>query len=806
MPQFTEDSPAWGAPGIEPRWTQGNKDAVGTAYSSASRVWFTIWNGSLTEVYYPTIDRPQLRDLQFLICDGATFFHEEKRHTVSTTERLDPEAPGFRITNRDPNGRYEIIKDVIADPHLSCILQRVRFACAPEDADKMSVYVLAAPHMEVSGFNNDGRVAEVAGRRLLCAHRCGTWMAIGGSVPFLKMSAGYAGASDGWTDLNQGFSMDWEFDCALDGNVALTAQIDLSKAKRSTSPDGHAVFEWTLGLSFGDNFHQAATTLFQSLDEPFQSQAERFVRQWKRTAGKTLNLSARSGDGGALLRASVQVLLSHEDKDFPGALIASLSIPWGEAKNAVEVDGYHLVWPRDMVNSASGLLAVGDAETPLRALIYLAASQAADGGFPQNFWVDAHPHWTGIQLDQVSFPVLLAYYLKREGALREFDPYHMVVRAAKYLIEHGPATQQERWEENSGYSPSTLAVLISALVVASQFARERGEGDLARWIEEHADWVESNLEAWTTTEKSTWSDKRIFARIAPLDMHDPRAQANLDEASLNIANRDPNLQHSFPARDIVDAGCLQLARVGVRGAQDEVLAATAEALDRALKVDTPHGPCWKRYPHDGYGQRDGGGPFQHWGVGRPWPLLTGERAHFELQRGGDWKTLRSAIEAFSSCTGLLPEQVWDGDDLPAAHLKRGGPTGAAQPLVWAHAEYVKLLRSARDGQPFDWIEENFNRYVRDRKGLWRGQVWKLNRQPSHVQSGEPLRLILSRPFRARCSDDGWKTRRDVPSQPSGLGLHWCDLNAGEGADKLAWTFFYTDDNTWHGEDFEVAVT
>jgi glucoamylase len=567
--------------------------------------------------------------------------------------------------------------------------------------------------------------------------------------------------------------------------------------------------EWVLALGFGDNFHQAATTVFQSLDQPFREQKERFVRQWGRTVGKTLDLHPQSGDGGDLLRASVQVLLSHEDKTFPGALIASLSIPWGESKNAVEVDGYHLVWPRDMVNSASGLLAAGDEETALRALIYLAASQQEDGGFPQNFWVNATPHWTGIQLDEVSFPILLAYYLKREGALRHFDPYTMVMRAAKYLIARGPATQQERWEENAGYSPSTLAVLISALVVAAQFARERGEVEAARLIEEHADWVESNLEKWTTTEKSKWSHERIYARIAPLDMNDPRAEANLDEATLPIANREPSLEHHFPARDIVDAGCLQLARFGVRAADDPILAATVVAIDAALKVETPRGPCWRRYPFDGYGQRDDGSAFQNWGVGRAWPLLGGERAHFELARGGDWKSLRDAMEAFASCTGLLPEQVWDADDIPSAHMERGGATGAAQPLVWAHAEYLKLLRSARDGRPFDLIDEVLLRYTGKRDGLWRGQVWKLARQPHSMRRGEPLRLILDRPFRARWSADNWQTMHDVDSQNSGLGLWWCDLKDSGAplstSNTWKWTFFYPETNEWQGEDFEIEV-
>jgi glucodextranase-like protein len=116
-------STAFGWPGIEPRWTHGNKDGVETAYAASSRIWFTLWNGIITEVYYPSVDHPQIRDLQYLVTDGKTFFHEEKRHLKSKCERLSPHALGYRITNVDPGGRYTITKEIIADPHLGCILQ-----------------------------------------------------------------------------------------------------------------------------------------------------------------------------------------------------------------------------------------------------------------------------------------------------------------------------------------------------------------------------------------------------------------------------------------------------------------------------------------------------------------------------------------------------------------------------------------------------------------------------------------------------------------------------------------------------------
>ena len=258
-------------------------------------------------------------------------------------------------------------------------------------------------------------------------------LALGATVPFSRLSCGYVGQSDGWTDLASDFRMDWEFDQALDGNVALTGELDLSETR-----------EFTLGLAFGHSLHSAATTLLQSLGLDFEQQRERYLEQWERTLKHRLPLGPASGDDGRLYRSSCRLLLAHEDKSFEGALIASLSIPWGEAKGDEDTGGYHLVWVRDLVNSATALLAAGYAETPLRARIYLAASQNEDGGFPQNFRIDGEAYWHGIQLDEVAFPVLLGTHLQQQEALRTFDPYPLLLRGAGFLIRQGPATQQDR--------------------------------------------------------------------------------------------------------------------------------------------------------------------------------------------------------------------------------------------------------------------------------------------------------------------------------------------------------------------------
>ena len=415
------------------------------------------------------IDRPQIRDLEYLITDGSTFFQEEKRDLKILVERISDHALGFRCTNADPDGRYTITKEVIGDPHLPCLLQRTRITGANKSfLDNLKIFALCAPHLEVGGAGNNVYIFGANGQRILMAQKGSKWVAIGATVPFSRVSCGYVGSSDGWTDL-QNFKMDWEFNKASDGNVALTAELAWSEDT-----------EFTLGLAFGNSEHRAISNLLQSLGTPFDEHLTKFTKQWSDTAAHLRPLEGSSFDKGNLYHSSYSLLLAHEDKSSPGALIASLAIPWGEAKGDSDQGGYHLVWTRDMINSATALLAAGDTATPLRALIYLAVSQHADGGFAQNFWVNGDAYWSGVQLDEVAFPIMLAWRLRCEKGLSGFDPSYMVRKAAAYLIRNGPVTQQERWEEASGYSPSTLASNIAALICASVFMREAGDDESRR--------------------------------------------------------------------------------------------------------------------------------------------------------------------------------------------------------------------------------------------------------------------------------------------------------------------------------------
>jgi glucoamylase len=795
---------------------------VGTAYSAASRIWYTFSKGVVNEVYYPTIDRPQIRDLQYLVTDGETFFHDE-RCLLPEIEALSHHALGVRVTNSDPEGRYFIVKEVITAPDQPCLLIYTRLEAEPEVLSRLKLFVLCAPHLEGRGWGNNAKVITADGRPILCAERGSegggggsgagesgqdhTWMALGASIPYRRTSCGYVGVNDGWTDLADNYKMDWEFDCVSDGNIAVMGEIDLSKG-----------FEFTLGLALGTTSHNALTTLFQSLGVPFAEHRDRFVEQWEAVCSKMLPLEKASQDGGDLYHRSQALLLAHEDKLYPGASIASISIPWGDSKSDEDgLGGYHLVWTRDTVQAATGLLAAGYTETALRALIYLSIAQLPDGGFYQNFWVDGEGNWRGVQLDEVAFPILLAWRLHSMKdltgaiALKEFDPYPMVMRAASYLIRNGPATPQERWEENSGYSPSTLASNIAALTCAALYACERGDQRASEYLQEYADFLECHLEQWTVTTEGTLVPgiTRHYIRIQPVSVDDVQPDENPNNSVLHIANRPPGEQADFPAKEVVDAGFLELVRYGIRKPGDPLIEDSLRVVDATLKVDLPGGPCWHRYTYDGYGQRADGGPYDGWGQGRAWPLLTGERGHYELASGYVVSPFIEAMERFQHATGLLSEQLWDEADRPEQHLFFGKPTGAAMPLMWAHAEYLKLLRSASDGNVFDLIPEVAERYANNTGNIKRRflEVWKPNRQVRAVNRGWTLRVQAPAPFSLHWTDNNWLDTVETRSTPTALGIEFVDIETGgDGIERILFTFRWVEGDRWEGRDFEVDLS
>jgi len=789
---------AFGAPGIEPRWSSSAKDGLGTSYHTSCRLWFTLSHGIVNEIYYPSVDSPNTRDLQFLVTDGETFFHEEKRDLDHRLDFPERDCLFYRLTNSDPEGRYRLVKEVLTDPHRSVFLMHTRLEILnPALKGKLRLYALLAPHLARRGEGNSGGSLDVSGYRLLHAQREDVHLVMGTTLNFARRSVGYVGASDGWRDLVDNRQMDWEFDSAVDGNIALMGEIDV----RSSG-------EFTLAVSLGHSQQSTVSKLLQSLAEPYEAHRDAYIRQWQRTgASPKSDLRSDTTDGGHLYRLSRCILLAHEDKLFQGALVASMSIPWGETKDDTDTGGYHLVWTRDLVQSATALLAAGQTGTPLRALIWLATIQGNDGRFPQNSWINGNAYWSGVQLDEIAAPILLAWRLRREGvSFGRFDPGVMIFRGAAFLIRQGPVTAQERWEENSGYSPSTIATVIAGLVCAADFARERGNPETAEFILAYADWMSSHVEDWTVTTQGTLVPgiPRHYLRINPASADVPDPHADPNTTMLRVGNGGG----LHPARDIVGGDFLHLVRLGIRAADDPVVRDSVQVLDRVLKRDLPQGPCWRRYNLDGYGQKDDGSAFDGTGVGRSWPLLSGERGHYVLASGGDPLSFITAMEQFANEGGMLTEQLWDDEDLPNGKMRKGQPTGASMPLCWSHAEYLSLVRSRHDGVAFDRVDPVFQRYVA-KPVTSRHEFWSFHHPLRRMPQRKILRLVTQAKANVVWSSDGWREVQSTEmAEDTTLGLWFADLSTAKvpAGSRIEFTFFWEEAQRWEGKNFETAVT
>ncbi len=791
-------APGW--PGIPPRWTSSAKSGVGTALNQHSRVWFTLSHGILNEIYYPRVDQACTRDLGLIVTDGKQFFSEEKRHCTFANQVLEPGAPLYEMTNTHIEGRYRIGKEVFTDPYRNVVIGKIRFVPTQGTLADYRLYALLSPHLGNCGDHNTGWAGDYKGIPMLFAEHDGTALAFCCSLPWKKMSVGFVGSSDGWQDLSRNFSMNWEYTRAENGNIALTGEIDLQA-------NGG---EFVLAVGFGGIWSEAGQQVRATLLEPYADLRGHYLRHWTTWQDTLLKLDEPRRERD-LYRASTAILRVHESKDFLGGIIASLSIPWGFNKGDEDLGGYHLVWPRDLVESACGLLAAGAVGDAIRVLRYLESTQEGDGHWAQNMWLDGRPYWSGLQMDETAFPILLVDLLLRTApeALGDLDRWWGMVRgAASFVLKNGPVTQQDRWEEDSGYSPFTLAVEISALLVAADLADAVGKNQAAIFLREMADSWNENIERWIySTDTSLAKEVGVegyYVRIAPEELD---GAASPLEGFVPIKNRPPAESYG-PAADLISPDALALVRFGLRAPDDPRILNTVKVIDAVLKIELPQGPCWYRYNGDGYGEHEDGSPFDGTGVGRPWPLLAGERAHYELAAGnlhGAEKLLK-VMEFSTEGTRLLPEQVWDSTDIPERELFFGKASGSACPLVWAHSEYIKLRRSVRDGKIFDQPPQTVQRYVIEKqKSIFFG--WRFNNKTRSMPQGKQLRLSVLAQARVHWSFDGWKTVQNTEARDTGLGMYVADLPSGElpAGSQILFTFFWSESQNWEGVNFSVVV-
>src|SRR5512139_378030 len=788
MPSFPDQTPplpaaghAPGGPGIAPSWTSSDKDLVGTAIGS-SRLWFTLGHGIVNEVYHPRIDVPQVRDLGFIVADDAGFWVEVKRGGDYTLSVPAPGVPLPTVTHRHP--RFVLSLRFCPDPARDVLLIDV----ALEAQAGLRVYVLLAPHLGGSGWRNQAEATTYRGRGVLWARQGPFGLALLGHTPdggdaLGAASAGYVGASDGWQDFAANGRMAWHYAEAGPGNVALMAEL----APRAT-----------LALGLATSKHAAATLARAALMPPF---ARTFDQQCAAWAGwhqqcRPVEAMGLPNDLCEQFMYSAQVLKTHSDKTFLGAMVASLSVPWGN--QGEERGGYHLVWPRDLVESAQALLALGRADEARTVLGYLMATQRADGHWNQNQWLGGKPYWRGIQLDETAFPVLVAASLAERDALGGMAVTDCVRRALAFLILNGPASPQDRWEEDSGVNPFTMAVCIAALVAGAELLPE-AERALPLAV---ADFWNARLEDWCVVRDTDLGTRHgvpaYYVREAPSGiLCDDHAMQRM----LPINNRSHDL--GLPASEQIATDFLQLVRLGLRRADDPLVSGTLVLVDALLKTETPAGPVWHRYNGDGYGEHEDGRAFDGAGRGRGWPLLSGERGHYALLAGEDALPYIEAMAAMAS-HGLIPEQVWDSP--PRAGFQPGRATGGAMPLAWAHAEFIKLAASRAAGRPVDRPAAVWARYGGARPPLgW--TIWTPGAPPARCSAGAGLWLVLPRPAVVHLGFDGWRDVADLPTVACGPGLHGLRLDAAQFAGRQRADFTWRDvrEDRWHDGTFSLAL-
>ena len=633
-------------------WTTGDKVAVGTAVESpASPLWFTAVRGGLADLLYPRVDQDNLRQFGYLVTDGSSFLFDSMRDGLAVSRVIDDRALLYQTTVTDPAHGFVLVSEFIVDPARPVVLLQTQYI-GPRS---FHVYAYLVPHLLDGGRGQTGWFA--ANRAYVS--RLDRWLAVGSTASMARHTAGYLRVNDGFEELRH-FDLVHRDDRAGPGRITLTWEVPNAS-------------EWTVALGMGSSQAQADGSVTDSLKAGFAAVRAAYRDGWLRYAAR---LDSLGGRATSLYYHSAEIIKAAEDRQQPGAIVASLALPWGNATLDSPVDvGYRKVWPRDLYHAASGLLAAGDERTAMDVVHFMRSQQLADGSLPQNTDLDGRRQWTGDQLDETADAILLAVRLAPRIAPGSGPD---IAAAAEYLVRRGPSTEQERWEENSGYSPATMAAEIAALRAAAQWARAGQQTAQATRWQAVADQWDAQVEALTYVTSGPLGSG-YYLRISA-DGH-PTA-----DDPLTIANGGG----TFDQRLIVDPSFLELVRLGIRPPADPRIRSTLAVLDAVDRGDSRSGSGWYRYPHDGYGESTLGGPPD--GHGHLWPLLSGERGVYAVLAGDDVAPLVRELEAWAGPEQLLSEQVWEGT---------GAPTGSARPLVWAHAEYIVLLRATITGRVDD---------------------------------------------------------------------------------------------------------
>jgi glucan 1,4-alpha-glucosidase len=733
-------SSATEAPREQPTWTTGEKYGVGTVADhdepDPSRVWFTLTEGALTEARFPQVDMMNLRTMDFLVrctedSDYAARTHREDRTVDDTVERhvepVDDEALLFRHvfteTGDGQGHRWRLTVEYATDPEHDAVVADVEFDA--RDGRTYEVFsvveaALASQETVDRGIRHGewGTYHLVARSPRAYTGEADTEYIVDedGDAYSIALALTAAGRFD-WATVGAGGSDRLEalftegelpdpVGSVDDENVVLVGRLATGERVRETL---------ALGFARQANTAAALGEADGALERGYETVSTAYADSWADFLSD-VSVPDAVADDEALTRqyrTAVMTLLAVEDKTYRGASIASPSVPWGETVDAGARKGYgyNFVWSRDLYQVFTVFDILGEWEVAASQLEYIYEHQQDERGFiPQNTYVNGVTRWGGEQMDNISFPQVMAYHLAEAGLT--FDDvdydYENVRRSADYVARHGPETSQERWEEEAGYSPSSIAAEIAGLACAAKLALDTGqECDALCWLGLADHWA-NNVASWTATETGTdrHTETPYYTRIT-LD-GDPDAGHRRA-----LANDGPTLDE----RNVIDGGFLELVRLGIVPADDETVRNSVATVDDTNRIDANSSAGFYRYNGDGYGERareDQGAPWSvdHKGKGRLWPLLTGERAEYELHLSdpdlAPEDCLRT-MQSFANSGRMIAEQVWDREYGTDYGWTFGEGTGSATPLAWAMAQYVRLAHGIDAGHPVETPA-----FVRDR--------------------------------------------------------------------------------------------
>ena len=737
-------SPASDGPGALSYFDLARKDCLGTAYNTSSKVWFTLADGVLSDTYFPTLDNTNVKTLQFVVTDGSTFTDLQTRDTTYTVVLPDDRSLECQVTTTAKSGKYRIVTNYMTDPSQNTVLMDVHFVPVVGNLSDYRLYLIYDPTINGNGGGGSGNgggdnglVDTSTGHAIPVAFDTNTtsnaanrtyavpvYSSLDASRPFLQVSNGFLGASsDGLIQLDAAHQLTTVYDQASNGNLVQTMQVDLTRGP---------TFEVALG--FGTSQAEAVSATQATLNTQVSQIAKSYNNSWEAYDAGLIappsNLKGLSGSQWGRLvdeyYLSANVVKASEDKSFPGAIVASIASPWGQAVSAGDPNNlffgsYREVFARDVYEAWTGLLLDGDLQTARDVVSFLFNSQQLpDGSFPRNSLLNGQvaPDSFGTQLDEASYPILMADQL----GMADPSLYQNHIKpAANFVISHGPASGVERWEEQNGFSPSTIAAEVAGLVAAAHIASLNGDAQSAQvWLGVADDWQRS-IKGWSVTTNGPLASHPYFIRLSKTG--DPNAAI-----SYNVGNGGPTLDQ----RSVIDAGFLELVRLGLLPFNDTDVTASLPVVDANIKTDTASGPGWHRYNGDGYG--DGAADGHPWapsgkGTGHVWPLLTEERGEYALVSGDmpSAVSLLATMRNFGSDAGLIPEQDWEtanlapspfGSDPTTASIGfiNGQPAGSANPLTWSAGVYVRLLRDIASNKLLEQPAGTFDRYVTHQQG------------------------------------------------------------------------------------------